>query len=312
MEYKSYQHIEKIGREDCEGVLNGTVYVQPKIDGTNSCVWFGADGNIHAGSRSRELTLEKDNAKFYETIRSNVGLKLYLTAYPERIIYGEWLVPHTLKSYMPDAWKKFYIFDVYDTDNYRYLPYEEYEPELAEFIINEPNVEIIPVLKKLENPTMEDLTKCLNENHYLMIDDKTIGEGIVLKNYDYKNKYGRTIWGKIVAEEFFGTKEKLRSKNHEAKQSDEFEEAIANKYITEPVIRKEFAKVMNEVAPDGAINRENHGKIVGMTLNAVYDSFLREDLVDVVKKNKRCKIDFVAMKKHSDKRVKEVLGEELF
>ena len=34
MEYKSYQHIEKLGREECDGILNGTVTIQPKIDST--------------------------------------------------------------------------------------------------------------------------------------------------------------------------------------------------------------------------------------------------------------------------------------
>ena len=57
MEYKSYQHIEKLGREECEGVLNGTVTIQPKIDGTCSVVWLGEDGTVHAVSRKRKLSL---------------------------------------------------------------------------------------------------------------------------------------------------------------------------------------------------------------------------------------------------------------
>ena len=36
MQYKSYQHIEKLGRDEVEGILKGKCYIQPKIDGTNS------------------------------------------------------------------------------------------------------------------------------------------------------------------------------------------------------------------------------------------------------------------------------------
>ena len=31
MQYKSYQHIEKIGREECEGILNGVVAIQQRL-----------------------------------------------------------------------------------------------------------------------------------------------------------------------------------------------------------------------------------------------------------------------------------------
>ena len=40
MFYRSYQHIERIDRKEVEGILNGTVHLQPKIDGTNAVVWL--------------------------------------------------------------------------------------------------------------------------------------------------------------------------------------------------------------------------------------------------------------------------------
>ena len=109
MEYKSYQHIEKLGREECEGILNGTVTIQPKIDGTNSVVWLGDDGNLHAGSRKRELTLDKDNAGFLAMIIKDEKVREYLIKHPNHYVFGEYLVPHTIRTYDTDAWKKFYI-----------------------------------------------------------------------------------------------------------------------------------------------------------------------------------------------------------
>lgn len=300
MEYKSYQHIEKLGREECDGVLNGTVTIQPKIDGTNSVV-FLKDGKVCAGSRKRELSLDDDNGGFYNTIIDDKNIKNYLLKHPNHYLYGEWLIPHSIKTYNTDAWKKFYIFDVFalDSDFGRYLAYDEYAPMLEEF-----NLTYIPEIARLENPTIEEVASYINKTHYLMPEGQ-IPEGVIAKNYNYKNKWGHVVWGKIISEEFFNKKQKLRTKNHDVK-SCEFEIKVANSYITEPLIRKEYAKVLNEYP------NANRQELIGRVLTSVYESFLNEDLLTVVRKNKNCTINFNIMRTQSNNRVKEALREELF
>ena len=302
MEYKSYQHIEKLGREECDGILNGTVTIQPKIDGTNSVVWLGDDGNVHAGSRKRELSLDNDNAGFMAQIIDDENIKSYLHKHPNHYVYGEFLVPHTIRTYDSDAWKKFYIFDVFELngDYGRYLSYDEYVPLLKEF-----NLTYIPEIVRLENPSIEEVADCIKKTHYLMPEGAT-PEGVIAKNYGYKNKWGHVVWGKIVAEEFYDRKTMLRTKNHENKNEEKFEKKIANEYITEVLIRKEYAKVLNEY-PNAKRN-----EIIGRTLTSVYESFIEEDLLTVVRKNRKCTISFLKMKTESDNRVKEVLRDELF
>ena len=78
MQYKSYQHIEKLGNKEVEGILKGKCSIQPKIDGTNGVVWLGDDGIIHAGSRRRDLTLDNDNAGFYNTVIKDDNIRKYL------------------------------------------------------------------------------------------------------------------------------------------------------------------------------------------------------------------------------------------
>ncbi len=282
MNYKSYQHIEKLGREECEGVLSGTVTLQPKIDGTNSVVFLGDDGKIHAGSRKRELTLDDDNAGFYNTIEKDENIKNYLEKHPSHYIYGEWLVPHSIKSYNDDAWKKFYIFDVFDDEEKRYLSYDEYVPQLEEF-----NLTYIPEIARLNNPTIEEVASYINKTHYLMPEEQ-IPEGVIAKNYNYRNKWGHVVWGKIISDEFFNKKQRLRQTNHEAKEN--FELKIANEYISDSLIRKEYAKILNEH------KSASRNELIGRVLNAVYDSFIEEDLITVVRKNKGCTINFNNMK----------------
>ena len=118
MEFKKYQHIERFGTDEVDGIEFGECLIFPKIDGTNSSVWLDADGNLKAGSRKRELSLKQDNAGFYTYILEHENVKKYLMKHPTHRLYGEFLVPHSLKTYRDDAWRKFYIFDIcIDTEN---------------------------------------------------------------------------------------------------------------------------------------------------------------------------------------------------
>lgn len=103
MEYKSYQHIERWGTDETEGIEKGKCFVFPKIDGTNATVYLGDDGTVKAGSRKRELTLDHDNAGFYAAITQDQRIVSYLKEFPNHRLYGEWLVPHTVRTYTDEA-----------------------------------------------------------------------------------------------------------------------------------------------------------------------------------------------------------------
>lgn len=297
MNYRTYQHIEKLGNKEVEGILKGRCSIQPKIDGTNGVVWLGDDGIIHAGSRKRDLTLDNDNADFYNSIIKDENVASYLKDHPDHYLYGEWLVPHTIKYYDPSAWKHFYVFDVYTAEK-GYLPYDIYSKELTSY-----GIRFIPEIACLTDPTMEDLTRCLKKCKYLIPEDK-MGEGIIIKNYGYKNPYGRCTFAKIVAEEFFDTKAKLRTKNHEVKDMVT-ENDIVDRLLSEPLIRKEFVKIQLE---HGDAKKQ---EIIGRTLSNIYHVFLNEEFIDYAE-NKRPTVSFHLLKKACDNRVKEVLKNELF
>ena len=297
MQYKSYQHIEKLGNKEVEGILKGKCSIQPKIDGTNGVVWLGDDGIIHAGSRRRDLTLDNDNAGFYNTVIKDDNIRKYLLDHKDHYLYGEWLVPHTIRYYHPESWKHFYVFDIFSYDR-GYIPYDEYSKELDKY-----GISYIPEIISIDNPTMEDLIKYLKETKYLIPEDK-MSEGIIIKNYEYRNQYGRCTYAKIVAEEFFNTKSLLRMKNHEAKDKTS-EKDIVTTMLSEPLIRKEFSKLKLEY-PD--IKKQ---ELIGRTLNTIFHVFIHEELLDYIEKKKPL-INFYYLKKECDGRIKEVLKNELF
>ena len=172
MEFKKYQHIERFGTSEVRGIEFGKCYVFYKIDGTNSSVWIDDDGNLQAGSRKRILSLENDNAGFYANISKDENIIGYLKKYPNHRLYGEWLVPHSLKTYRDNAWRKFYVFDVCldkEDDGIEYLTYETYQSMLEEF-----NIDYIPPIAIINNPTYESLVKLLDKTGDFLIKD---GEG---------------------------------------------------------------------------------------------------------------------------------------
>lgn len=113
-------------------------------------LYLDDNGNLAAGSRKRELTILDDNAGFAAHANEESGVKAYLARHPHHYIYGEWLIKNQINWYKADAWRKFYIFDVYNDDQHRYLQPEEYEEELVALGAN-----VIPQMAIFENPTME-------------------------------------------------------------------------------------------------------------------------------------------------------------
>lgn len=299
MEFLKYQHLERFGKDEVEGIEFGDCFIFPKVDGTNSSVWLDNEGNIKAGSRNRTLSLENDNAKFYAYVLSNDKIKEYLKKHPAHRLYGEWLVPHTIKTYREDAWRKFYIFDITidkDKDNVEYIPYDIYKPLLDEF-----ELDYIPPIAKVTNPTYETLLKLLDKNQFLIKDGQGVGEGIVIKNYDYYNKYKKQTWAKIVTTEFKEKHVKTMGYN-EFKVKQMVEEDIVEEFCTEAFIEKEFAKIVNE-------QQGWKSQYIPMLLGRVFSELVKEETWNILKKYKNPKIDFKTLNALLIQKVKKVKHE---
>ena len=305
MEFKKYQHIMKLGTDEVDGILNGTVYLFYKIDGTNSQVFLKDDNTLGFGSRNREINLIDDNADFVkETIKNSGEYKELLKVLennPEYIIYGEWLVPHTLKTYKADSWKKFYVFDILDTKENRYLTYEEYFILLKDCT----HINIIPLIAKLENPTEEEIKNKLNDTGNFLCANG-LGEGIVIKNYSFVNRFGRTTWAKMLTEDFLSTKKTTREHNREIKNNEcehATEQKIINKYLTFEHISKEYHKLC-ETYNEDKLNASHTFEL----LNRVFTEFISDNIEIIIKKEHFPTINFKALKQLSDLKTKEAMN----
>lgn len=305
MEFHKYQHIMKLGTDEVDGILNGTVDLFYKIDGTNSQVFLKDDETLGFGSRNREITPNDDNAGFAKAMTEDkelyTELLSFLRAHPSYTIYGEWLVPHTLKSYTQDSWKKFYVFDVLDEDTGEYLPYREYSRILGDL----KHLHLIPLMCELEDPTLEQIQEKLQQTGAFLC-AAGLGEGIVIKNYSFVNKYGRRTWAKILTEDFLGKKKSLRSTNKEIKDGTiehTTERSIINKYLTDEHIAKEYSKVCEKYGE--AVMDPRH---TFELLNRVFLEFWSDNWEIVLSKMHLPTINFKALKSLCDDRTKEVVA----
>lgn len=297
MEFKKYQHIERYGTTETEGINIGKCYVFPKIDGTNASVWLDENGEIKAGSRNRELAPDNDNQGFNAMIVNDERIMNYLKDHPAHRLYGEWLVPHSLKTYRDNAWRKFYIFDVAvdnpdNADGVDYLPYDKYKP-----LLEECGLDYISCLKIIENGSYDDFVKELDNNNFLIKDGMGAGEGIVIKNYDYHNRFGRKTWAKIITSEF---KEKhIKAMGTAVKECSPIEKQIVDKYITSAFVEKEYAKLVEK-------NNIWTSKMIPEFLNRVWYEFINEEMWNVVKNFRNPNVDFKMLRSFVVSKIKEL------
>jgi hypothetical protein len=323
MEFRRYDHVERLKHEKVEGIELGNVYVFPKLDGTNASVWFEKNEEVGeytaCGSRTRTLSSESDNAGFWQWAHTNQAplWDVFNSGGSNWIIYGEWLVPHTLKTYREDAWRRFFVFDVYDKSKQKYLSYEEYEPT-----IKAAGLDVIEPLCIITNPSDEQLQHEAEVNTYLILDGAGAGEGIVLKNYGWNNRWGEQPWAKIVRNEFkeenkraFGTTEKHGQFQVEA--------AIAEEFVTQFLVKKTLSKILcdlteediaagiEELLPEGndfynkaaarevRVRERHRAQVIPRLLGTVFFELVNEEIWMALKKHKFPVVDFRRLRSHS-------------
>jgi hypothetical protein len=299
MGFRKYPHIEKLGRDEVDGILIGKIYIQPKIDGANVSLW-PEDRQVFRGTRNQSLGADGDHAGFKLWVDNNKEKILELfSKFPTWRLYAEFLIPHSLKTYRDDAWRKVYTFDVFDDHTECFIPYGEYLDVIKEY-----ELPYIPTIAVLENAAIEDLGKYL-DNTFLIKDGEGFGEGIVIKNYNFVNRYGRVTWAKIVRNEFkdenmkaFGPRIVTLMEGQEIK--------FVNRYVDHTLIDKVVTKIEFEKL------RKVESKDIPELFSRIYYDLVNENIWDFLKMNKyRVTLDFGVVLRLVIDKVKEY-KKELF
>ncbi len=264
--FRKYEKVGKLGTQETDGLLDGLVYVMPKLDGTNASIWLDLEGNVRAGSRNRTLAIGNDNAGFCSHVKTSGNYKEFLEKYPKRTLYGEWLVPHSVKDYKDTAWRFFYVFDVWDADEQRYLEPHEYEEDLYRF-----GIRMVPYLT-LSDPSSKGIEEALKHFSTFLMKEGKVGEGIVLKNYSFINKFGEVKYAKYLNEGFVNNIGTKRASDNPVEQE------LAERCVSEHLVSKTVAKL--ELL---GLERK---VLIPRLLDTVWHDVLTEELPNALKKMK--------------------------
>lgn len=310
--YKSYTHIERLGKADTDGILNNSnVSITSKIDGTSAVIWYDGE-KMRCGSRNRELSENKDNAGFYKWCFSNEDEPKKLTDFcknhPGFMVFGEFTGPKngkfvgTIKSYNPEALGHMYVFDVYDYNDNRYLSDNEWRPMLSAYDLDKWFVKLFGIF---DHPTLEQVEEIANNNKFLLENTNQVGEGVVIKAPGWKNCYGRECYGKLVLADFKERKQNNKKQKQQLAEG-EWEQWVVDNYLTDAELSKNLNKTC-VWAKDNDFDKKN-GKMVGFFLQLCWKESILQEADEWVGKTKNATINFKIMNNLSNIKARCFLG----
>lgn len=302
MDWIKYPHLERLDSEEVEGILEfPNLSIEPKIDGANASV-FLSDGEVKTAKRTAILSNEDSFNGFQAHVKEQEGkFRALLTELPNHIVYGEWLVKHTVSWYRPEAYGKFYAYDLYDAQTRNFLP-----PETRISLLQKHDILQVQPLAFLKGPvTEESLDKFLDSNRFLIDEPGKLGEGFVIKAFkdgkQYTNKFGRSCWAKKVRQAFKDI-HGLAMGGLDKELPLAPEKLFADAYVTEGRIEKLKQKIL-ETKGTGW-----RAAYTGEILGRVYHEVFNEELWSFVSKNKIKNISFKDLNYFVIAKAKELLG----
>lgn len=267
------------------------VVIETKIDGANCSFTYNPETNkIEAFSRKQKLSKTNTLRGFYDYVmKFDPELIRQLTENGRYIIFGEWLVPHTVK-YSESMYNKFYMFDVYDTSINQYVPFEIAYGMYGELFIGSTIVGLaaetnfVPIVYQGEFEGWEKTMEYLKAS---TTGAQPCEEGIVLKSQDrLDNKFsGTPAYLKIVNEQFSEVHDSKPKKivSPEELAAREAEKQLIESIVTERRIEKFLEKMVDEGLIPEVYDEHQLGLIMKTIPKQIYEDCMKEESETVEK-----------------------------
>lgn len=268
---KKYVDIERLKDKYALAFSKGEhITITEKIDGANASIGF-EDGELSCFSRKQKLSPENTLRGFYTLVQTFDAEKFREVLGDRYVIFGEWLVSHTIK-YPATRLSKFYVFDVWDTEVEQYVPWSVTKDFAAKL-----GLTTVPLFYDGPFVSWEHIQSFVGKTE---MDAEPTGEGVVIKSQDrLDNKSSNTPpYVKIVAAKF---SEVHQSKPHEvdpeklaAKQAAE---ALAATIVTERRIQKLIEKAIDEGRLRADWDEKDLGTIAKFLCKDTYADCVKEE-----------------------------------
>ena len=251
------------------------VIIQTKIDGSNASIAYDSKTNSLVAFSRRQALNEMNTLNGFWNYVQSLDVKAFAEILGNRyIIFGEWLVPHSVK-YPEDMYKKFYMFDIWDRETEQYLTQEDslaifdrlkyYIPNYVQTLYNGPFV------------SWEHTLAFLKENVY---GEAPCMEGIVIKRQDklWSKSSRLPYYVKVVNEKFSEVhSSKPKTIDPEKLAAREAEQAAVAEVVTKRRIEKMLQKFEEDNLIPSDWGGESMKQISKLLPKAVYEDCRKEE-----------------------------------
>lgn len=167
--------------------------------------------------------------------------------------------------YKPEYYNNFYLFNVYDEDLGEYLSDNIMRSEAARL-----EIKTVPLIYEGEYISFEHLMSFVGQSDMAV----TFGEGIVVKNVSYKDRYGHQVFVKLVHEDFAEIQKQKKPKDPSVITQ---EQVFVNTYLVEARVDKMLHKLVDEGILDENFGIEDMGMILKNLNTRIYDDLIKEE-----------------------------------
>jgi hypothetical protein len=289
--FRKYLHVERMCTPGVEGLFDEPCLIQIKLDGSNGSIWM-RDGMLEWGSRNFDLGRDPEaNQGFGKwVIENRYALQDFFFEYPNHILYGEWLVKHTISGYVDEAWRKFYAFDAVDCGTGFYsLEWKKIREKLLRLGL--------PTVPEVGHSHDGLNIKELLESCTDLLKPGAKHEGLVFKRPGFINKFGHVAWAKYVPEPL------MKKKKAPEGPLEALEQRIVDEFCTPLLIEKEIAKIL--VAED---LKAREPKLIPKVMGIVWYTFVTEEIWNILKKHKMPTVNFHVLQRLVQEKVREAFA----
>lgn len=259
-EMKKYMSVVRLGHKTTENVLQpgDPIIIQEKLDGANGSFKLEED-EIVAFSRNERLTEQNNLQGFYEWTQTLDANQLR----SDVVYFGEWLTKHKINY--GDLTKQFFLFDLYNIEKEKYIHFTEVKKEAERLGLN-----LIPVFYEGEYQSLEHLESFIGQTALGV----KKGEGIVVKNVDYQDVYGKQLFVKLVIDAF---KEVQRIKKPKDPNFQSAEIEAVQSVLTTARVEKWIYKLIDEGSLQADVSIQDMGLILKQLSSRIVEDILQEE-----------------------------------
>jgi hypothetical protein len=295
LEMAEYPKVKRIGDPENDTILQcKALEVSEKVDGANFRFQFfdrNGEARIMHGSRERILgpfdgNVWANNSSQFKKVIDWLSSQVKAEALnPYYVYFGEDLShPHTVKYGKAPAFLGFDILAIPPAGSVAEAKggpaFLSTSAKTKEF--ERLGLPFIAPHAVLSNPKPEELEQFLKLTSY----DTKLPEGIVIKNYERVNGWGRPLFAKIVNDDF---KEVNRAVWKGIKRMSNVEREIAVTYVTQARVGKAARQLTEAAIWFGPYRME----MMPVLYKAVTHDILEEEVVTLMEKYKQFNYDFL-------------------